>query len=71
MYSHSHQIIEDYDNDWTVREIKKRIVFLNIDNYQLTDWFELIFGSKQQIDATSSESLNKLCVDIKQYVSSG
>lgn len=74
MYSHSHQIIEDYDNDWTVREItfaqkkKKRIVFLNIDNSQLTDWFELIFGSKQQIDATSSESLSKLCADIKQWV---
>ena len=50
MYSSSHTEIEDYDKDWTVREISfaqkknKRIVFINIDRSPLTDWFELIFG---------------------------
>ncbi|MCI5490852.1 MAG: toll/interleukin-1 receptor domain-containing protein [Prevotellaceae bacterium] len=59
MYSSAHAQIEDYDNDWTVREInfaqkkKKRIVFINIDGTPLTDWFELMFGTKQQIDALS------------------
>lgn len=48
MYSSKHTEIEDYENDWTIREInfaqkkKKRIVFVNIDGSKLTDWFELI-----------------------------
>ncbi len=71
MYSHNHSAIEDYGNDWTVREInfaqkkKKRIVFLNIDGTPLSDWFEFMFGTKQQVDATSPEMINRLYKDLK------
>ena len=62
-------------NDWTIREInfaqkkKKRIVFVNIDGSKLTDWFELIFGTKQQINAKSSKAMKKLCSDIQKWLS--
>lgn len=75
MYSSKHTEIEDYENDWTIREInfaqkkKKRIVFVNIDGSKLTDWFELIFGTKQQIDAKSSKAMIKLCSDIQKWLS--
>ena len=74
MYSRSHAEIEDFDTDWTVREInyaqkrKKRIVFVNIDATPLTDWFELMFGTKQQIDAESETAKNKLCEDLKHWL---
>lgn len=73
MYSSKHTEIEDYENDWTIREInfaqKKRIVFVNIDGSKLTDWFELIFGTKQQVDAKSTKAMNKLCFDIQKWLS--
>lgn len=75
MYSSRHTEIEDYENDWTIREInfaqkkKKRIVFVNIDGSKLTDWFELIFGTKQQINAKSSKAMKKLCSDIQKWLS--
>lgn len=75
MYSSKHTQIEDYENDWTIREInfaqkkKKRIVFVNIDGSKLTDWFELIFGTKQQVDAKSNKAMNKLCSDIQKWLS--
>lgn len=74
MYSHSHAEIEDYDTDWTVREInfaqkkKKRIVFVNIDGSPLSDWFELMFGTKQQIDASSKVFMEKLCKDLTKWL---
>ena len=74
MYSHAHTIIDDMDNDWTIREInfaqkkKKRIVFVNIDNTELTDWFEMMFGTKQQVDATNKDSINKLLLDISNWL---
>ena len=75
MYSSKHTESEDYENDWTIREInfaqkkKKRIVFVNIDGSKLTDWFELIFGTKQQINAKSSKAMKKLCSDIQKWLS--
>lgn len=75
MYSSKHTEIEDYENDWTIREInfaqkkKKKIVFVNIDGSKLTDWFELIFGTKQQVDAKSNKAMNKLCCDIQKWLS--
>lgn len=75
MYSSKHTEIEEYENDWTIREInfaqkkKKRIVFVNIDGSKLTDWFELIFGTKQQINAKSSKAMKKLCSDIQKWLS--
>ncbi|MBQ4519359.1 MAG: toll/interleukin-1 receptor domain-containing protein [Bacteroidaceae bacterium] len=74
MYSHAHSEIEDYDTDWTVREInfaqkkRKRIVFVNIDGSPLTDWFELMFGTKQQIDASSNIRMEKLCKDLTRWL---
>ena len=74
MYSHAHTEIEDYDTDWTVREInfaqkrRKRIVFVNIDGSPLTDWFELMFGTKQQIDTSSDFLMNRLFVDLKKWL---
>ena len=73
MYSSAHSAIVNFDKDWTVREINfaekknKRIVFVNIDNSVLSDWFELIFGTKQQIDGTSTDSLLRLCKDLRKW----
>lgn len=74
MYSNSHADIEDYANDWTIREInfaqkkEKRIVFVNIDKTPLTDWFELFFGAKQQVNALSDADMQKLCKDLKKWL---
>lgn len=74
MYSRFHAEIDDYDTDWTVREInfaqmkKKRIVFLNIDGTDLTDWFAFMFGSKQRIDVSSTEAMQKLCKDLRKWL---
>ena len=74
MYSAAHSQITDYKNDWTVRELdfaqhkKKRIVFVNLDGSLLSDWFYMLFGTMQQVDATSSESLTKLIRDIKCWL---
>jgi TPR repeat protein len=74
MYSRSHAELVDLDTDWTIREInyaqkrKKRIVFVNIDATPLTDWFELMFGTKQQVDATSVIAKEKLCKDLIQWL---
>lgn len=74
MYSSAHSQIEDFDNDWTVREInfaqkkRKRIVFVNIDGTPLTDWFELMFGTKQQVDANSDVAMQKLCKDMTKWL---
>lgn len=74
MYSHAHSEINDFDNDWTIREINfaqkkfKRIVFVNIDGTELTDWFEMMFGTKQQVDANSEQSMKKLLLDISNWL---
>lgn len=74
MYSSFHAEIDDYDTDWTVREInfaqmkRKRIVFLNIDNTDLTDWFAFMFGTKQRIDAFSTDAMQKLCKDLRKWL---
>ena len=70
MYSASHTKIVNRKKDWTIREISfaekkdKRIVFVNIDNSPLTDWFELNFGTTQQVDATDTERLRHLYNDL-------
>lgn len=66
MYSSAHSKITDYKNDWTIRELdfaqykKKRIVFVNIDSSELTDWFYMLFGTMQQVDATNTQSIDKI-----------
>ena len=77
MYSYAHSQIVDYENDWTIREInyaqqeKKRIVFVNLDQTPLTKWFKLVFGLKQQVDATSREEIMKLLRDLNKWLSEG
>lgn len=74
MYSKKHSQIEDYEKDWTVREItyaqdaKKRIVFINIDGTPLTKWFKFMFGLKQQVDASDPKAFNKLLEDLQKWL---
>lgn len=74
MYSLAHSQITDYKKDWTVRELdfaqhkEKRIVFVNLDSSPLSDWFYLLFGTMQQVDATSSQSLLRLISDLKKWL---
>lgn len=74
MYSSTHSTITDFENDWTVKEInfaqkqKKRIVFVNLDNTPLSDYFEMLFGLKQQVDALSPSSFNQLIQDLKIWL---
>lgn len=71
MYSKSHREITDFENDWTIRELnfaqmqKKRVVFINIDGSELTDWFKLFFGTKQQVDGTKKGAIERLILDLK------
>ena len=77
MYSATHAKIENLNlqNDWTIKEISfaqkknKRIVFINIDGTPLTDWFEFSFGTKQQLDASSDKAMEKLCDDLRKWLS--
>ena len=74
MYSATHAKIVNNKKDWTIREISfaekkdKRIVFINIDNTPLTDWFELNFGTVQQVDATDAEKLKRLYKDLCSWL---
>ena len=74
MYSATHSEIVDFENDWTVKEInfaqmkKKRIVFVNIDGSALSDWFALLFGTKQQVDGTDEGALGRLCNDMRKWL---
>ena len=74
MYSATHSEIVNFDKDWTVREINfaekkdKRIVFVNIDGSALSDWFALLFGTKQQVDGTDEEALGRLCNDMRKWL---
>ena len=74
MFSKEHVHIEDYDTDWTIREINyaqrkhKRIVIINIDQTPLVGWFEFMFSLIQQIDATKHGRVEKLTMDIKRWL---
>lgn len=76
MYSRSHAAITDYENDWTIRELrfahrqKKRIVFINLDGQELTEWFDFYYGDKQQVDATDHSRLEKLIEDLRHWLKS-
>lgn len=74
MYSNAHVQITNHTNDWTIRELNfannrgKRIIFVNIDKAPLTDWFDLMFGTKQQVDATSKDAVDRLIRDLKKWL---
>ncbi len=74
MYSRQHGKINNIEEDWTVRELnfaskkKKKIVFINIDNSQFTDYFEMMYGLKQQIYADSDYAMNNLYADLSKWL---
>lgn len=74
MYSQAHSQITDYEHDWTIREINfaetkgKRIVFLNIDGSELTDWFGFMFGTKQRVDMLNDDAAEHLYSDIAKWL---
>lgn len=74
MFSKAHAKIDNFENDWTVREInyaqkkKKRIVFVNLDQTPMNDWFEFMFGLKQQVDATNDQAIDHLARDICKWL---
>lgn len=74
MYSKAHSNIVDFEKDWTVRELNfahkrgKRIVFINLDRSVLSDVFEFDYGTKQQVDGMSKESLHHLCEDVSKWL---
>jgi hypothetical protein len=74
MYSKSHKSIQNYENDWTIRELNyaqernKRIVFVNIDGTELISWFVFMFPKKQQVNAQSNEEIAKLIKDIGHWL---
>lgn len=74
MYSKAHSKIMDFEKDWTVRELNfaakknKRIVFINLDGSPLTDTFEFDYGTKQQVDGQSAQSLSRLNIDLKRWL---
>ena len=74
MYSKSHKSIQNYENDWTIRELNyaqernKRIVFVNIDGSELISWFVFMFPKKQQVNAQSNEEIAKLIKDIGHWL---
>lgn len=75
MYSRQHSKIINFDKDWTIRELNyaesknKRIVFVNIDASTLTDRFAFRYGTKQQVDATSTEAMSHLINDLDRWLS--
>lgn len=74
MFSKDHSKIDNFETDWTVREInyaqkkKKRIVIVNLDQTPMSDWFEFMFGLKQQVDATDSQAVEHLILDICKWL---
>lgn len=74
MYSKAHSKILDFEKDWTVRELNfaekknKRIVFVNLDGSPLSDTFEFDYGTKQQINALSHQSILRLIADLRRWL---
>ena len=75
MYSQMHDGVNDFENDWTIRELryakhkKKRIVFLNIDNSPLFDWVVFLgYEHKQQVDVTSMSAMGRLYSDLSKWL---
>lgn len=74
MYSKAHSKIVDFEKDWTIRELNfassknKKIVFVNLDGSPLTDEFVFDYGTKQQIDGQSNDSLKRLVQDLAKWL---
>ena len=73
MFSKSHEDI-DPKRDWTVREItfadkkEKRIVFIDLDDNELPDWFLFKFPDQQVVKASDSHAMDKLAKDMCKWL---
>ncbi len=74
MYSKAHEKIIDTENDFTVRELNyahkkhKRIVFIDIEDTNLPDWFIFNFPQKQVTQANDNRAMGKLVADICKWL---
>lgn len=74
MYSNLHGKISNFNKDWTIRELQyaekknKKIVFLNLDQSALSDWFVFMFGQKQQVDIKSVNAFRRLLDDLREWL---
>jgi len=74
MRSKEHDNITNLGTDWTIREVNyalkkgKNIVFINLDNTHMPDWFEFMFPNKQETAATDHQSIIRLHDDIKKWL---
>lgn len=75
MHSKSHQDIKEPTKDWTIRELNyaneegKRFVIVKLDDTPLIKWLKFMFPDKQEVDATSSESFDKMLNDLRSWLS--
>ena len=74
MYSQVHEQIVDFEYDFTVRELNfahirhKRIVFIDIEDTNLPDWFIFNFPQRQVTQANDSRAMDKLIKDIRKWL---
>lgn len=76
MYSKYHAQLtnEECNNDWTIKELsyaqklKKRIVFISIDQAPLSRWLSFMFPQHQTIDGGSPEAIEHLCQDLTKWL---
>ena len=74
MYSKSHEIIKDTENDYTVRELNfahellTRIIFIEVEDATLPDWFIFNFPQSQVTQANDSRAMDKLVKDIRKWL---
>ncbi len=74
MRSNAHNTITNLAKDWTYREVNyaldedKNIVVINLDQSPMPKWFKMLFPNKQEIDATNSDMLNRLCDDLCSWL---
>ena len=74
MYSKAHEDIIDMSRDWTIREITfadtklERIIFVDLDDVKLPDWFLFTFPHKQVIKANDNHAMQNLAEDMREWL---
>lgn len=64
----------DFQHDWMSREInyaekrRKRIVIINVDGTSLNDHYDLLYGTKHNVDVRYPERFDKLCIDLMAWL---
>lgn len=77
LFMHSQRVsaITDFARDWTSREISyaekrdKRIVIVNVDGSEMNDYYQLLYGTKQMVDAQNNDCFDKLLKDLRMWLS--